>query len=115
MRVEHVLFCLAIIVLFIGCTGIPGGVVIDKRYTPAHTSIRLTPVYIDGTLRTIMMPVYQAESWTITVQVTVKEKEHHRNFEVTQEVFERIKIGDFFSVTDHKPLDTSQRHDGGAA
>jgi hypothetical protein len=114
MKSRSIVFFTWLVLLLAGCERITEGIVVDKRYMPAHTSIQLTPVYINRTIRTIPRPVYHAESWTITIQATAKEKEHRRNFKVTQEIFERIKIGDFFSATDNEPLDTSQGEDGGA-
>jgi hypothetical protein len=89
---------LLFILLLTGCERITEGIITDKQYTPGRTALVLTTVYINKSVRIVPRAVRYNESWTITIRSMTGEKERRQNIAVTQEVFESLKTGDYFST-----------------
>ena len=76
------------------------GVVIEKRFEPAHTDYIMRVVMIGKTPTTRIMPVFRSDAWTVVLRTEsgngrVKE----RQYDVTQTFYEAAVIGEYVKIT----------------
>ena len=100
MKANFLLLYFVVIAIFPSCTKVTGGIVTAKHYEPEHTSIQVAFIYTGKSFVPVPRPVHYDESWTITIRSMAEGKERRRDLRVTQALFERIRIGDFFDASD---------------
>lgn len=94
-----------------GCGNkITSGKVVDKKYTPActETMVLLFGMFNGYTQTTMLMPYTREhpERYTVTIgQANDAGDVITSTHEVTEEVFNKTRIGDFFSIKSEKMLD----------
>jgi ABC-type glycerol-3-phosphate transport system substrate-binding protein len=111
------------LLLLVGCgERITSGEVIDKKYTEAHTTVRMVPLVMSNgkTTTTMIVPyVYHyADKWEITIRQWDADggSEVTATYRVTEEVYDAVNLHDEFVYDkDMKPKEpeyTRERKDG---
>ena len=85
----------------IACGGkITRGEVVAKKFTPAHYESGVRPVMVasGNGLSTAFVPYvdHYGDAWTITIQAEDEKAEYN----VTEEVYNSVEIGEWFTYTD---------------
>ena len=76
------------------------GVVIEKRFEPAHTDYITRVVMIGKTPTTQIMPVFRSDAWTVVLRKEgTNGRVKERQYDVTQTFYEAAVIGEYVKIT----------------
>ena len=76
------------------------GVVIEKRFEPAHTDYITRVVMIGKTPTTQITPVSRADAWTVVLRTQgANGRVKERRYDVTQAFYEAAVIGEYVKIT----------------
>lgn len=99
-RLASVVFLVAILLSVTGCKKkITSGEVIEKNYTPAHTSVNVVPIITTNgkSTYTFFVPYtyYYPDKWEITIQAWNEENSEmqYATFRVDESVYDKVEIG----------------------
>lgn len=112
-RAVFVVLAVALLLVLSGCSGkITSGEVVEKKFTPAHSEVRLIPFVISNgkSVSTGIIPyVYRySDRWEVTIAAWDEEEKKMQTatYRVTEEVYEAVEIGaEFVYDKDMKPIE----------
>lgn len=97
-----VILLAAILAALVGCgQRITQGEVIDKEFTPAHTTVMLVPIVRSNGKKTITTLVpftyYYSDTYWVTIEAYVDGERKTATYRVTKDVYEAAVIGAEFT------------------
>lgn len=114
------LMALVLAAALVGCTKkITQGEVVDKQFTPAHTSTRVVPIVRSNGKTTTVTPVTFFYHYPDTYEITISGADKNGNqqkavYRVTKEVFEAVEMGaEFIYDKNMRPDEPEYRRERG--
>lgn len=112
-RAVFAVLAVALLLVLSGCSGkITSGEVVEKNFTPAHSTSCIIPLVISNgkTSHVVYVPYtyHYSDRWEVTIAAwDEKEKEMQTaTYRVTEEVYEAVEIGaEFVYDKDMKPIE----------
>lgn len=100
--IKKILIILVLIITPIslaGCKsyGTKQGVIIDKQYSPKHTTFTYMTRNIGGIVTTTPIPIHHSESYKMKIQKKEDGKTKEIWIDVTQQEYEQHEIGDYYN------------------
>ncbi len=85
------------LLLFVSCSFIKEGTIVDKDFVPAHTTNRTTYNQVGKVTVPQTRTVHVPDRYTIKITKVVEGKDKYRRFRVSKSTYDQYDIGEWIS------------------